>query len=656
MGRIFLSYARNDLAFAKKVAGVLEAAGHSVWWDRHLSAGSRFSKEIDAALKAADLVIVLWSLSSIESAWVQDEAAFGRDHGRLLPVLIDAVEPPLGFRQFQAMSIARSARKLDALLAAVAAKLGEPVQSPKVRQLPAQIPPLWRWAMIGALVMAVLVGISVFFGDRAVGPSQTVAVTAAQGGDQRRSQDFARNIATDLGRYRAGPLGSLTVFPSGRDAGDAEYRVEAGVSQSGSTLRADVSLLSRKGSQILWTTTVQGPADKFVDLRQQAVAKLGDVLACAVEVGPQSRGLAPDVLSLYLNGCGRKNDINSSVPDQEVVSIFRQVTERAPDFAPGWANLALIEANSFPGTAPPDRPALRKAVFAHLARAKQLGPNLPVTMAAVADIYPDDGTKPAHALGVLDKGLEKHPDSALLHDLRGLYLQKVGRGSEAVTATQRALSLNPLSPTIRDSYISSLAYSDRIAAAYDALKEADAIWPGSTVLEQARYRLDLRYGDPNAALRSLRQRGAGDARPVPMDTSWHAFLEARIEPSRANIEKAIDAFRARYRRSPGDVPGYLQALGTFGRVDEAYQAVSHELALDSLMAGTDVLFRPHMRSVRSDPRFIALAARLGLLAYWEKTKVWPDFCREPQLPYDCRKEAAKLTPEQRKLARFMTAG
>ena len=49
----------------------------------------------------------------------------------------------------------------------------------------------------------------------------------------------------------------------------------------------------------------------------------------------------------------------------------------------------------------------------------------------------------------------------------------------------------------------------------------------------------------------------------------------------------------------------------------------------------------------------ALAAKVGLLAYWEQTGVWPDFCRDPQLPYDCRAEAAKLTRAERQLAKFL---
>ena len=621
MGNIFLSYGRNDLAVAKRIACALETAGHQVWWDRHLSAGSRFSKEIDEALRAADLVVVLWSRSSIESAWVQDEAAFGRDHKRLLPVLIDTVEPPLGFRQFQAMSVGRSARKLEPLIVAVATRLGQPEASPQLKMGSVwRLPNVRRWAAIGVLVIGALVGLSILFSEHGKPTSHVVAVVPAEGGDSRRAQDLARTIASDLGRFRSGPLGALTVSGGNNGSGKADYRVEVGVSAIGEDLRADVRLLSAKGSQILWTTSIEGRADRFVDLRQQAVAQLGDVLACAVDVGSHGRELSPDVLGLYLSGCGQLSDLNASIPDQEVLSVFRQVTERAPDFAPGWANLALVEVNSFPGTPPPDRPALRKAVTAHLTRAKQLGPDLPATIAAAATFLRNDTTKPAKALALLDKGLEKYPDSALLHDLRAHYLGKIGRSNESVTAAQRAVGLNPVSPTIRDSFISALAYAGRTGAAYEALEEAEAIWPGSSVLEQTRYRLDLRYGDPKAALERL-NRSAGDVRPVPMDIAWQAFIEARILPSRANVEKALDGFRGRFRRDRSDVPGYLQALGTFGRVDEAFEVVRNEVALDSIVYGTEVLFRPHMRSIRADPRFIALSAKLGLLDYWERTRI-----------------------------------
>ena len=50
-------------------------------------------------------------------------------------------------------------------------------------------------------------------------------------------------------------------------------------------------------------------------------------------------------------------------------------------------------------------------------------------------------------------------------------------------------------------------------------------------------------------------------------------------------------------------------------------------------------FYPTTEAMRRDRRFMPLAAKLGLVAYWRATGKWPDFCAEPGLPYDCRKVA-----------------
>jgi len=105
MARVFLSYAREDIDSARKLAGVLADAGHTVWWDRHLHGGANFSSEIERELKDAEVVMVLWSPTSVASAWVQDEAAEGRDSGRLVPASLHSVKPPLGFRQFQCVDL-----------------------------------------------------------------------------------------------------------------------------------------------------------------------------------------------------------------------------------------------------------------------------------------------------------------------------------------------------------------------------------------------------------------------------------------------------------------------------------------------------------------------------------------------------------------------
>lgn len=105
MGELFISYARADAAIAERLGIALQEAGHLVWWDRQLAGGAQFSDEIESVLDRSDSVLVLWSEHAIASPWVRDEAAFGRDKNKLIPMRIGGVTPPLGFRQFHTIDI-----------------------------------------------------------------------------------------------------------------------------------------------------------------------------------------------------------------------------------------------------------------------------------------------------------------------------------------------------------------------------------------------------------------------------------------------------------------------------------------------------------------------------------------------------------------------
>ncbi len=99
MADVFISYSRADRAQAEQIAHALEGRGFDVWWDPDLLPGEQYSKIIADVLAKAKAVIVLWSKNSAVSNWVLDEAQIGAQRGALIPILIDNVEVPLGFRQ-----------------------------------------------------------------------------------------------------------------------------------------------------------------------------------------------------------------------------------------------------------------------------------------------------------------------------------------------------------------------------------------------------------------------------------------------------------------------------------------------------------------------------------------------------------------------------
>jgi tetratricopeptide (TPR) repeat protein len=275
-----------------------------------------------------------------------------------------------------------------------------------------------------------------------------------------------------------------------------------------------------------------------------------------------------------------------------------------------------------------------------LAHAQRLNPHIDMIYAAQARLHVFDTDYWGFGLAALDRGIADIPDSALLLSERTAVLEHLGRMEEAVENAHSAVQLNPLSPSLSDDYISALAYAGRYDSAERELAAAERIWPDSSVLTQTRYRLQLRYGDAAAAERLIKQEG--DTFGFADDPTTEAFAAARVSPTAENRAKAVAAFEQAFSRDPDYIFGLVQALGTFGRVDEAFSAIQRTPDLE-LFYGSDVLFRPDMRPILRDPRFMAVAARLGFIRVWRRTGMWPDFCNDPQLRYHCQAEAAKYS-------------
>jgi len=133
MAEIFLSYANEDRETALKVATLLESAGWTVWWDRRIPAGRTWRSVIEGALNEMRCMVVLWSTNSIVSDWVKEEAEEARLVQKLVPVLIEPVKPPVGFRAIQAADLIGWDGSSDApcargLIGDLESRLGKPVK------------------------------------------------------------------------------------------------------------------------------------------------------------------------------------------------------------------------------------------------------------------------------------------------------------------------------------------------------------------------------------------------------------------------------------------------------------------------------------------------------------------------------------------------
>jgi TolB-like protein/tetratricopeptide (TPR) repeat protein len=126
---IFVSYATEDRERVRPLVELLEGEGWSVWWDREIHAGPRFDQVIEEAIEQASCVVVVWSRHSIQSDWVRTEANEGLERGVLVPMRIDDVRPPLGFRRSQTAELVGfpgNRSGLDVLLSGVSKYAQQP--------------------------------------------------------------------------------------------------------------------------------------------------------------------------------------------------------------------------------------------------------------------------------------------------------------------------------------------------------------------------------------------------------------------------------------------------------------------------------------------------------------------------------------------------
>ena len=140
-GHIFISYAREDRGRVAILAKLLADEGWSVWWDRdNLPAGQKFQQVIARAIQDASCVLVCWSEAAIDSDWVIDEANEAKKKNKFLPVLLEAVELPFGFRGYHYIDLTEWDNKAShAAYQRLKSELTK-IQPPTKSELPTQKP------------------------------------------------------------------------------------------------------------------------------------------------------------------------------------------------------------------------------------------------------------------------------------------------------------------------------------------------------------------------------------------------------------------------------------------------------------------------------------------------------------------------------------
>ena len=634
MARVFLSYDREDAGRAQSIAAFLESVGHSVWWDRHIKGGTQFSNEIEKELEQAQAVLVLWSKRSVQSAWVRDEAAAGRDSGRLVPILLDDTNPPLGFRQYQNIDLSHwkgrgENGEISQLLAAIDSLSGDTTLAGNHEERSDRKKFAWPVRSIAALAIVALVAVAAVLlmrGGREPGV-RTVVVGSSDASPA--NQAVAQDLLVRLTTLQTASVGLVRLQRADAGAqGKADLIFEAAARRDPQNIGQSLALLDGKDRAVLWSKDFDQASGNPADLKLQVAYTAARVLQCALEALPPGKPrLDQPTLKLYLNGCARLAE-DYGAGAASLIPVFSDVVRSSPDFRAGWAKLLLADATVMDQSSAPEIAATARR---HLREARRLYPDLAEAKVLEARLLPLSSYE--QALNLLDTAKRQNPDNPDVLSSRVGALSAVGRMREAIEDAKRAADLDPLSPSTRSSYVLALAYAGRVDAAKKELQTLERLWPGTGILQEIQFRFHLRFGDPKKALEMARSLDIGGE-------NQERFLVARASPTEQNIDYMISHAR---RGNGMEFLGFMaQALGQFGRNEQLFELLNNWPNRDDVRSLGNVYFRPALNGLRHDPRFMQIAAKAGLVSYWKKSGHWPDFCSEPDLPYQCEKAAGAL--------------
>ena len=627
---IFLSYAHDDRVKAQRLAAALTRRGYIVWWDGLIEGGASFAKSIRDALEAADAVVVIWSVKSVESDWVCDEAAQGRERHRLVPLSLDGTMPPLGFGQYQTIDFESwngkaNAPQVAAVVRAIGVAIGlAPVEGKVQRITPGQ-PVDRRQAMLIAGAGAAVVGggtLFVFrdewFWPRAV--ARTIAVLpfknlSGDSGQAYLSDGLTEEVRSALARNAGLQVLAATSSNTARDHRDSAtaiagklgvaHLLEGSVQRSGNVIRVAVELTDGKTGFSIWAQRVDARLTNIFAFQTEIARMVSDALSVRMATRDPAPGGTRNVAAYeaYLRGKALYNLSKDEATDRKAKSLYENAIAADPDFALAHAALSRVLSSIASAYAPG---AEIKTTFAAAVgegrKAVALAPKLAEAHLALG--Y-------AMFAGQLDiKGSRASYDQAYRYGrgnadnllLYALYTVRARRSAEAREAIERAVALDPLNPrTHRAAGMIGLATRDydgavghfrRALELNPAMSNARAFLGMCLIqtgkLDEARAALAL---EPSAMFR----------------LTGLAILEHRAN-NRAEAQGAFDALVSQV----GDAALYQQAqvMAQWQRPDDALALLQKARGVgDSGL--TAIASDPLLDPIARDPRFKAFVRDLG---------------------------------------------
>jgi TolB-like protein len=653
MGAIFLSYAREDRGCAEKLARVLETAGHEVWWDRRLDGGEEFSAEIEAALDKSDVVLVAWSKESVRSRWVRDEAAVGGDTGRLVPVSIDGSLPPMGFRQFHTLDLTdwrgakrdeRTAELLHSVERRLSSKGKDTEPAPRMlkanRRFVFQPGKLLR-AVAAMLVIVVAVGGGLMFQNfrktqnAPLKPTMALLpfTTASPDSELRTLGSQARDSLAHTFSQSGVPLRVLNAVP--QDARHAaDFLISGDLSRNGDKVVATIRLDEAAHGVTVYSRQLEASREDVRDLPERIGAQTAARLTAndTMMMLDRRHPLDPALMADLLGGDYLDDPL-------QAYQIAKRTAAKAPNAQYTQLGMAFETAFALSDLPREERDEAVAEARRAADRAIALGPKFGDAYAPWCALHSE--TLKVLCEDRLRAARRVDPDAPWLNTFLSHLLRGVGRADEAMDLARLSYTHDVYVPQKIAWMLRMFEYAGESDEARKLHQQGARWWPEyKPMFFRNRLFGLIDRGDLDAIQQLEREVGVTKLMPSYQDSA--ALVSALKSKSIVGARQACPATASELLNlrcmlalaSLGDQDGaYAIADKLYPRRVGRTPAETERIWLDEPdgAGGLEFVTSPAAAPMRRDPRYLQLAERVGLLAYWRSGRP-PDFCRKQHEP------------------------
>ena len=680
-GEIFISYRRTDEAWARLLHAQLRAEGVEAWYDVQIGAGQDWRTATAKALQTSRIFVLLFSKAAAESEDIAKELAAAIFSKKLVvPVRIENIEPTGAFLyELASRNWVNAFDNTEAKLAELAHSLAKLAKDgiadesiiPFDRNAGGKAKPAWparNRLSLAAIALVVLAAAAAAFWmlphKPAPAPVQTAALRIAVLpfdvlGDDAALRQFSGGLEAEI----VGQLNQNQVpVVSGQDSAQLKgqglsaaaaiqhiaYVFAGTVERSGKQLLVRAHLDDARQSVTIWSLEFSGDPGDPRALQDQVSAQTALVGTLAVHYDKLANG-DTDAMSMLIKALGAAPGVSG----ESGWDNAKKLVAKFPDNAQLHSYFAMTSAALAIESTPRRAAELRESVKIEAQHALALDPHDSYAYFAQSFLFPSVGHW-AEREKFLLQGLSVVPQDELLTNIESNLLREVGRLKDAVAYGRQAQAVLP--PTFnRDStLILALSATGNSFEAGQLADIAAKSWPSRSPVWNARFEMAVFNSQWNDAL-ALLVPGGYVPLPGPVADAWRSALKAAKSGDPGAKRSAVRDFvvqldpalpwASKAAMPPNEVMtpgGVIAMLAILGDKDTAFAQAKAYLKRDSY-ADSSFLFWPNLAEFRRDPRFMPLAAQIGLVDYWRSSGNWPDFCNDKNSPYDCRAAASRLS-------------